>query len=174
MLHLEGDALAGGVVVLPYGLDIRLVDDEVADRRHPGSLRVVDRVPDRDAPGLDHLAVDAERQMPLPLLVRGLGPARVERAQRAEVGEAAVGVLGRDRAAADVAADVDERRADADVVPHPLALLVRSAAVELEEHAEAPAVDGAVPVALPAELLERGAGDEGDVAPGAIDRGAGC
>src|SRR5439155_2082181 len=66
-----------------------------------------------------------------------------------------------------------ERRADADLLLDPAVFFVRVGAVDLEEHAETPAVHGSFVTAVAAERLERGTRDERDVAASAIDRSAG-
>src|SRR6266516_311758 len=129
----------------------------------------LDAVADRDPAGLAHFAVDPERNVSLPRLVRGLGPVGGERPQGVEVRDVRFRVLRRDRAAADVAAQAYERLADPNVTLDPAVLLVRRTAFELEEHPEAAAVDGAVLPCLPAQLLEGCARDHRDMTAPAID-----
>ena len=57
------------------------------------------------------------------------------------VGDAGIGVLGGDDAAADVAADADLGLADLHAAADPPVLLVRADAVDLEEHPEAATVE---------------------------------
>src|SRR6185436_14985566 len=66
-----------------------------------------------------------------------------------------------------------EGRADADVSLDPAVLLMRLAAVQLEQHPEPPPVDGAVMATVTAELRERCRRDQRDLAATAVDRLAG-
>src|SRR5205823_56241 len=87
-----------------------------------------------------HLAVHAEVE----LAPRAQTAVPVDDAQGVEVGNPGVGVLRRDRAAADCAAEAHERFADAHVPPEPLVLAVGLDTVDLEKHAEAASVHGLV------------------------------
>src|SRR5918911_650421 len=107
----------------------RAVEEVERERLH--------RVAEPDAAGLLHLAVDAEVDLALGVLA----PVGLDQAQRVEVAVAGGRVAGRDRAAGDGAAQRDERRADAHAPADPRVLLVRLAAGEVDQHAEAPAVD---------------------------------
>src|SRR4051794_31569736 len=93
-------------------------------------------IAERHAARLDDLAEDAERDVALALLVPAELAVARERPQGVEVRHAGLGVLGRDRAAADVVAQIDDRLADPEVTLDPTVLLVRLAIVHLEEHAE--------------------------------------
>src|SRR5581483_10860690 len=88
---------------------------------------------------------------------------------------ARVGIPGRDRAAADVALRLHDRLPHRDLAPDPLVLLVRTDAVDLEQHAEAPPVDGPGLAGLFAHALEGRARDERGPAAeqrAAVDRAA--
>src|SRR5919198_5205335 len=97
-----------------------------------------DLVPDPHAAGLLHRRMDAERER-----LRRRHPLAVprERLQRVEIGTAGVGVLSRDRAAADIAHRDNQRVADPDTAAEPLVLAVRLEPVDAHVHAEASAVD---------------------------------
>src|SRR6266511_14292 len=75
--------------------------------------------------------------------------------QRVEVGHAGLRVLRRDRAAAHIAEQTDESLADLDGPLDPAVLFVRSAAVDLEQHPEAAAVDGDALAGSARQLRER-------------------
>src|SRR5205807_8070778 len=96
-------------------------------------------IADAHAARLDDSRVHAERQ-PLGATLRAV---RRQGPERVEVGLARVGALGRDRAPADVSDRRYDRVADRHSAPDPLVLLVRLDAVDLEQHPEAAAVDGA-------------------------------
>jgi hypothetical protein len=94
-------------------------------------------VADADPSWRDDIAVDAERQrlgVALPAVAR-------ERAERVDVGDTGVRILGGDDAAADVSADADLSLAELHAAADPPVLLVRADAVDLEEHPEAAAVE---------------------------------
>ena len=69
-------------------------------------------------------------------------------------------ILGRHGAARHGSRDPQQRLACPHVAPDPLVLLVRRAAVELEQHAEASGIEHRGEPAEPRELLDRGVGDE--------------
>src|SRR6185436_46944 len=143
----------------------RLVDDEVGHCRHGGSLRtLLDAVAEGDCSGLEDLAVYPERQMLVAGRVRRDLAIGADRPERVEVRLARFRVLCRNRATADVAAQAHEGRADADVSLDPAVLLMRLAAVQLEQHPEPPPVDGAVMATVTAELRERCRRDQRDLA----------
>src|SRR6185312_4754707 len=137
--------------------------------RAPLALRA-DRVADADAAGLHDLAVDAERQR----LGVAVAPVAGERAEGVEVRGPGVGIALRDDAAADVSQRPHHGGADPHRVADPAVLLVRADAVDLEQHAEAAAVDGLL-ADLVAQALERGTRDDRHPAAAiraAIDRAA--
>src|SRR5919109_3797882 len=110
-----------------------------------------DRIAEAHPPRFRDLAVDAEVDLrPLPRAAVGL-----DLAQRVEVADAGLRVLGRDRAARDLLAEQDDGLADLDAAAEPLVLLVRADAADPDQHPEAPRVDALVAVGAPAELLER-------------------
>src|SRR6266511_1844081 len=117
------------------------------------------------------LAVDAERDVLLAGRVPRHRAIAVDRSQRVEVGNAGLRILGGDRTAADIAAQLDDGVADLDAPFQPPVLLVRLAALDLEEHPEAASVD-VVAAGLPGELGERLFRDERHLAAAAIDGGA--
>src|SRR5919109_178368 len=110
-----------------------------------------DRIAEPDPSRLRDLAVDAEVDLrPLPRAAVGL-----DLAQRVEVADAGLRVLGRDRAARDLLAEQDDGLADLDAAAEPLVLLVRADAADPDQHPEAPLVDALVAAGAAAELLER-------------------
>src|SRR6266550_4577859 len=176
---VESHADSRRVTVVLNGFEIVLVDHETADSRHRwilGRLVERDQLNDLDcianchAAGFGDLPVDAEGDVSLALLVLGEAAVGRDRLQRVEVRFTALGILGRDRTAADVPADPDQSLADPDVLLDPAVLLVRLAAVELEEHPEAATVDRRVSLALAAELGKRRGRDQRNVTPVAVDR----
>src|SRR6185437_16701277 len=100
--------------------------------------------------------VHAERQRFVPAFA---AIAR-ERAERVEIGDAAIRVVRGDDTTADVAVQDDRRVADAHLRAEPLVLFVRRHAVDLEEHAEAASVDRLGRARFLAQSLERPARDE--------------
>src|SRR5437899_7732993 len=111
--------------------------------------------------------------MSLSGLVLGQPSVGQDRPEGVEIRLPGLGILGRDRAATDVPADPDRGLADPKVPFDPAVLLVRFAAVELEEHPETASVDGRALACVPPELGERCARDQGDVTAASVDRETG-
>src|SRR2546430_3098777 len=127
------------------------------------------RIAERHAAGLDDFAGHPERDVLLAGLVLGELAIGGDRAEGVEIRHARFGVLRRNRAAADVVAQIDERLADPELTFDPTVLLVGLTIVQLEEQAEPPAVDRLGKSSLPRELCQRCGRDKRDVAAPSID-----
>ena len=109
-----------------------------------------------------------------------LTPIGRQRLQRVEVGLAGLGVLRRDRAAADVSVRHDDRFAEPDAPAEPLVLLVLVQAVDAEVHPEPAPVDLADAEQARHRAQRAGAEQRGSAAahavgrrPGRLERAAG-
>src|SRR5512146_3171224 len=112
----------------------------------------LDRVAESDPAGLENFAGDAEGDVPVAVLVRREAAVGGDRPKRVEIGHPGLRILRRDCTAADVAAEANDGGPDPHAVLDPAILLVRLAAVELEEHSEAPPVHRST-AGVPGELL---------------------
>ena len=93
-----------------------------------------------------------------------------EQLQGRQVGDAGVGITGGDRAAPDVTANFDQRRADPHLATHPGVLGVGPEPVELDQHPEPPRVHRLAAGRL-GEARDRALRDQRDRAvTAAIDR----
>ncbi len=111
----------------------------------------LDGIADTYPSGHDDRSVDAEGER----LITALTPVAGERAERVEVGDAPLGIVRGDDAAADVAVQDDRRFANAHLAVEPFVFFMRSHPVDLEKHPETPAVDGLVaPASSPSRSSE--------------------
>ena len=109
-------------------------------------------------PGSLDRAVDAE----VDVLALAQAPVGLDLPERVEVAHAGVRAARRRRAARHRAADAHEGLAETKQTTVPRVFLVRLAAVEVDEHAEAAPVERLVAAGAAAQLLDRRVGQERD------------
>src|SRR5262249_31964189 len=113
-------------------------------------------IADAYATGLHAAAVHAERKG----LREAVASVAAEDAERVEIDGSGFRVPRRGDTATDVTRHRDERLADADGLAEPRVLDMRVEPVDLEQHAEAPAVDGSVRSRFHTQTLERSGRNE--------------